>query len=279
MDVPYCLASVRLPLSTGTPFVEAKHATSRRMKCAIGVGLVASALFLGCSDEREPIPDAGRPADAAARDTPAFVDRADVSIDVATTDGYIDLFDVFPLPDGGCPGCIRDRCGAQINGCINNPACAAGLFCTLQMCAGGLIGEGGFNPNGFACVLGCFNGDQNLAMMALGSLVCVTMTCGAACNFLDAGTDVRTAPDVQIPPDTSEDAPPGDAAPPDDTSADTTPDTGSGSDAAEDASRDNGSPDDDATVDGPSSDAGVDGGSAEDGPPDTNPPNDDGATE
>jgi hypothetical protein len=229
------------------------------MKCALGVGLLAAALFIGCSDEREPIPDAGRPADAAATDTRAFVDSADVSIDVPTTDGYIDLFDVFPLPDGGCPGCIRDRCGAQINGCINNPACAAGLFCTLQMCAGGLVGEGGFNPGGFACVLGCFNGDQNLAMMAIGSLVCVTMTCGGACNFLDAGTDVRAEPDVQTPPDTSNDAPSGDAgedtAPPEDASADSTPDTGSGTDAADDASGDIGSPDDDATVDGPSSDA------------------------
>jgi hypothetical protein len=238
------------------------------MKCALGVGLVAAALVFGCSDEREPIPDAGRPADAAARDTRAFVDSADVSIDVATTDGYIDLFDVFPLPDGGCPGCIRDRCGTQINGCINNPACAAGLFCTLQMCAGGLVGEGGFNPSGFACVLGCFNGDQNLAMMAIGSLTCVLMTCGGACNFLDAGSDVRAEPDVQIPPDTSDDAslpdtsddaPSGDGgtdtAPPEDASADNTPDTGSGTDAAEDASGDIGSPDDDATVDSPSSDA------------------------
>src|SRR6185295_12243095 len=110
------------------------------MKCFIPAGLVVFSLLVGCSDEREPIPDAA--TDAAVKDSGASTDAvADVSsTDGPGPDGYIDLFDVIPLPDGGCPGCIRDRCGAQINACFNNPACAAGLFCTLQMCAGGLLG-------------------------------------------------------------------------------------------------------------------------------------------
>jgi len=256
------------------------------MKCAIGVGLLTTTLFWGCSDEREDIPDAGRPADAAVRDGAPTPPSTDVSVDMATTDGYIDLFDVFPLPDGGCPGCIRDRCGTQINGCINNPACAAGLFCTLQMCAGGLVGEGGFNPSAFACVLGCFNGDQNLAIMALSSLTCVTMTCGSACNFLDAASDVRPEPDVRTPPDVSADAPSGDAGsdtpPPDDASADTTtPETGPGDDSGGDVGADGGSPDDDAAADGAPSDTGdeVDTGSAADVTPDTDPPSDDGGAD
>jgi hypothetical protein len=169
-------------------------------------------------------------------------------------DGYINLFDIFPLPDGGCPGCIRDRCGSQINACFNNPACAAGLFCTLQMCAGGLLGEGGVSPTSLACVLGCFGGDQSLAFLAIGSFTCVTMTCGGACNFLDAGSDARPPnPDVQ--PDASADAPPPedasvDAPPPEDASADTTaPDAGSDDGDAGSDDGDSTTPDGDPPVD------------------------------
>ena len=244
------------------------------MKCALGVGLLLTGtLLFGCSDERESIPEAGRPdaaVETAVRDAAL---AADVSIDVPTADGYIDLFDVFPLPDGGCPGCIRDRCGTQINACINNPACAAGLFCTLQMCAGGLVGEGGFNPSSFTCVLGCFNGDQNLAIMAISSLTCVTMTCGAACNFLDAGSDVRREPDVSTPPDASIDAAPEDAG-----AEAATPETGPGTDAADDTDGEGGPQDDDAAADDAPSDTGgeVDTGSPMDATEDTDPPGDDG---
>jgi hypothetical protein len=219
------------------------------MKYFVRAGLVIATLFLGCSDDREPIPDAGAPADARMADV--RVTESGVSVDASMDapgptgpDGPIDLFDVFPIPDGGCPGCIRDRCGAQINGCINNPACAAGLLCTVQMCAGGLAGDSGFDPTNFACVLGCFNGDQNLAFMAIGSLICVTMTCGGPCNFLDAGTDARPNPDVQTPPDAGADV----------TGADASADgpgseTGSGTDAGENADGDGATPDDDAAED------------------------------
>jgi hypothetical protein len=249
------------------------------MKCSIRVGLLAATLLIGCSDETEPVPDA-----APRPDAPTIVDAGravDVSVDVPPTDVFINLFDVFPLPDGGCPGCIRDRCGSQINSCFNNPACTLGLFCTLQMCAGGLIGEGGFNPSGFACVLGCFNGDQNLAMMAIGSFTCLTMTCGSACNFLDAGAN----PDVQTRPDASADAAEDASADisPEDASDDTVlPETGPDADASEDTGEDTG--DDSAPADG-AADATAepldppDSGSPIDVTPDTDPPSDDGSAE
>jgi len=217
------------------------------MKCFVRAGLVVTTLLFGCSDEREPIPDAGAPADARVADVRVTESGAsvDVSMDAPGPDGPIDLFDVFPIPDGGCPGCIRDRCGTQINACINNPACAAGLFCTLQMCAGGLAGDSGVDPTTFACIIGCFNGDQNLAFMAIGSLTCITMTCGGACNFLDAGPDVSPPnPDVQRPPDAGADV----SAP--ETSADApASEAGSGTDSGENADGDGATPDDDAGED------------------------------
>jgi hypothetical protein len=220
-------------------------------------------LFFGCSDDREPVPDSGVPADAA-KDAGASADVVkDVSlVDATGPDGYIDLFDVIPLPDSGCPGCIKDRCGNQINSCFNNPACAAGVFCTLQMCAGGLLGDSGFNPANISCVLGCFNGDQNLAFMALSSLTCLTMTCGPACGLVvDAGSDARPPnPDVQTPPDATADAPPEDAK--DDATA---PDTGPGNDSGENDA-DGVPPSDDAADDTPGNDATPDTGNPTDAP-------------
>lgn len=234
------------------------------MKCSIWAGLVCATLFFGCSDEREPVPDAGVPADAAVRDADANPDTSQI-VD-ARPDSFIDLFDVFPLPDGGCPGCIRDRCGAGINACFNNPACVAGLFCTLQMCAGGLLGDSGFTPSNIACVLGCFNGDQTLAFQALSSFTCLTMTCGGACSFLDAGGDARPPnADGQTPPDAGTDA-----APPEDASIDATaPDTGPGADSGE-TDGDGATPGDDAPSDGVGTDVTPEAGD----PPDSAPPSD-----
>jgi hypothetical protein len=213
------------------------------MKCFIPAGLLAATLLLGCSDDHEPTPpatDAG--VDARADVAAEGGARPDVSADVSRGDGFFDLFDVFPLPDAGCPNCIRDRCGAQLNACINNPACISGLLCTAQMC--GVLGEGGLNPSAFLCVLGCFNGDQATALSAIGGLQCLTMTCGSVCNFLDAGGggfDVRP-PDAS---DVSVDSPTADATPDvtdidatDDVSPDHGPDTGApdaGSDVEADA--------------------------------------------
>jgi hypothetical protein len=211
------------------------------MKCFIAAGLVSATLLLGCSDEREPIPplpDAD--SDVAVTDSGIL---ADVSADASRNDGPIDLFDVFPLGDAGCPACIRDRCGAQINACINNPACATGLVCTLQMCAGGLLGgDGSYTPTDLLCVLGCFNGDQATALMAIGSLTCVTMTCGGSCSFGDAAVvDVR-------PPDASADAVSEGGV--DDGGVDASaPETGTTPDASDNADADAGPPRVDASAD------------------------------
>jgi len=244
------------------------------MKCFIPAGLIVTTLFLGCSDDREPAPEAG--VDAGVNDSGA---NADVVQDVSAPDGpapdrYIDLFDVFPLPDGGCTGCIKDRCGAQINACFNNPACTAGLFCTLQMCAGGLLGDSGFTPANIACVLGCFNGDQNLAFMALGSFTCLTMTCASACTFFDAGFDARPpSPDVQMPPDASVDAP-------EDTGNDSTaPDGDPGTDTGSDDAVDGAGPGPDAADDAVDNDVTADVGDEPDTalPPDAPPSEEGGA--
>jgi hypothetical protein len=201
----------------------------------MGGGLVVVTLFFGCSDERAPIPEAGVAVDAAVSDSVEAGVPDDVSIDAPTGDGYVDLFDVIPLGDAGCPACIRDRCGAQINACFNNPACATGLLCTLQMCATGLLGDGGFNPANIACVLGCFNGDQATAFMAIGALQCLTMTCASVCN-LDAG--VPPNPDGQTQPDARADAPAADTA---------EPETGSTSDSGDNADADDAVPGSDVT--------------------------------
>ena len=221
------------------------------MKRFILAGLLSVTLLLGCSDEREPIqplPDAE--ADAAATDSGV---PADVSADVPTNDGPINLFDVFPLGDAGCPACIRDRCGTQINACVNNPACATGLVCTLQMCAGGLLGgDGGYSPTDLLCVLGCFNGDQATAFMAIGALTCVTMTCGGSCTLGDAAVvDVR-------PPDASADTVAEGGV--DDGGVDTNaPETGTTPDASDNFDADAGTPGVDV-----SSDAAPDGSTSND---------------
>jgi hypothetical protein len=252
------------------------------MKCFASVGLVAIAttLALGCSDDREPPP----PATDAAATADAGVDASgdassDVSIEAGRSDGFIDLFDVFPLPDAGCPACIRDRCGSQINACFINPACAQGLFCTLQMCLGGIL-DAGVGPAAYGCVLGCFNGDQATALTAIGSIQCLTMTCAGACNFLpEAGTipmDVRPPPDAHA--DTSADAT-DDPTPDADTSADatddTTPDSATPPDAIDTSDADGAPPPDDVASDAPSSDApSSDAPTVDDATPDT-PPSDD----
>ena len=202
------------------------------MKCFIPAGLIAATLLFGCSDEREPTPptaDGGAKIDVNADQEGGAT--ADVSVDTPRTDGPFDLFDVFPLPDAGCPNCIRDRCGSQINSCINDPACVMGLTCTLQNCAGAL-GEGGLNPSALLCVLNCFGGDQAKAFAAIGSLTCLTMTCGSVC-IPDAGgglIDVRPPPDandvsVDHAPDGESDASTPDATDNDVSSPDAAPDT------------------------------------------------------
>jgi hypothetical protein len=182
------------------------------MKRFINMGLIATTLLVGCPDEGEskpaPSQDGATSPDAATAVAEAGAD-ASVSLDASTTDGSIDLFGLVPLGDAGCPACIRDRCGANINKCANNPACALGLLCTLQTCATGLLGgDGGVDATSLACALGCFNGDQATGLTAIGSLTCLTMTCGATCGLGGTG-DAGTQPDAStdaMPPDVGQDS-------------------------------------------------------------------------
>ncbi len=252
------------------------------MKCFMPAAVLAATLLLGCSDDHEPIPPAIEAGVDASADVVAEAGAPpDVSVDVPRGDGFFDLFDVFPLPDAGCPNCIRDRCGAQLNACINNPNCVTGLFCSLQMC--GLLGEAGLNPSAFVCVLGCFNGDQATALSALGGLQCLTMTCASVCNFLDAGGggfDARP-PDVT---DVSIDPPIADATP-DVTDIDATPDTSTPDTGAPDRAHD-GEADGDVHVDAgadthadSADDADTRDGASSDVEPDVIPPPGDGASD
>src|SRR5258708_5308755 len=106
-------------------------------------------------------------------------ERADVSSDARTADRFIDIFNVFPLGDGPlgvCVSCVRDRCGTQVNACLNSATCSAGLLCTIATC----VTDAGGAPN-LTCVLGCFMNDFNAALTASSSFSCITMECGATC--------------------------------------------------------------------------------------------------
>ena len=180
--------------------------------------LVAS-IAVACSDDetagQPAAPEGGTQSDGSGMD--ASVDASEMpdrtSADAPRADGFIDIFDAFPVPDGalgGCVTCIRDRCGAQVNQCLNNDACRAGLQCTFTTC----LGTGMPDP---ACLLGCFMGDPAAALSAVAALMCINSSCGAACmaGGLEGGgeggvvLDSSISSDGSMPPDGS---PPSDAS-------------------------------------------------------------------
>jgi len=105
----------------------------------------------------------------------------------AGRDSFIDIWEVFPIPDSGpigaCASCVRDKCGTQVNACVNDPVCRAGLACTATSCLGG-GGPGGFD---LACVAKCFGGDLSKAFQAINTFTCVISGCGTACGGLLGG--------------------------------------------------------------------------------------------
>jgi hypothetical protein len=134
------------------------------------------------------------PVDGSAPTTPS-VDAAPASDAAATKDSWIDIFDVLPIPDSGpigaCATCIKDSCSMQVNDCVNDATCRAGVQCTLMKCLGGMGGGGG-GGGGFggidpACALGCFGGDYTKALAAVAVFQCVTSTCGSQCGSLLGG--------------------------------------------------------------------------------------------
>ena len=186
------------------------------MKSASAAILAAMTLALGCSGDESAVPtqDGGVAADAAGEDTSMSSEAradaasppptADVSIEGARTDGFIDIFDAFPLPDGplsGCVTCVRDRCGMQVNACANDEACRAGLLCTIMTC----LATGGDAGPDLACVTGCFMGDFRAAFAAIGSFTCINMNCGASCvPMADGGVPSDAIGDGSVARDVNE---------------------------------------------------------------------------
>ena len=149
------------------------------MKC----GLLALLLSVGCTTDNEP----GNPApvDAGLADGGLTFDAPvrDASPERLTADGFIDIFDVFPIPDGpvaSCIGCVRDRCGAEVNRCVNDPLCRQGLACALATCVT-MTTDGSAGPDP-VCLLGCFMGNLGALASAGGALGCIGMSCAASCN-------------------------------------------------------------------------------------------------
>ena len=185
------------------------------MKTSLAIVLLATASWVGCSDgentgqtvpqDGSAGPDTSRPDSSSGGD--ASADTSSPKPD-AGPDGFIDIFDVFPIPDGpigGCVTCVRDHCGAQVNQCLNNEVCRAGLQCTFTMCLSSGMPD-------TACVLGCFNNDPAAALTAVATLMCINSSCGAACmpGGLEGGMfDSSVSSDGSA---TDAQAPPGDAS-------------------------------------------------------------------
>jgi hypothetical protein len=133
--------------------------------CLIAASCVLFAT--GCTTDNEP----GNPAplDAGlASDTAIH----DASPERLTVDGFIDIFDAFPIPDGPAAACIN---------CVRL-ACA--LTSCIAMQAEG--GPGGAGPDP-ACLFGCFMGNLGALASATGAFTCIGMNCTAACAAGDAG--------------------------------------------------------------------------------------------
>lgn len=106
--------------------------------------------------------------------------------DADPPDRYIDIWEVFPIPDSGpigaCASCVRDTCGAQVNDCINDATCRSGLACSMTRCLAG----GGGTPD-LACLSGCFGGDLSKAFKAISVFTCITGKCSMQCGGLIGG--------------------------------------------------------------------------------------------
>jgi hypothetical protein len=74
-------------------------------------------------------------------------------------------------PPADCSRCRDEMCGDQLALCTEAPACKASLAC---------IGECGSQASN-ECVLGCFNDDVDLALLALQLTACTLRQCGASC--------------------------------------------------------------------------------------------------
>jgi hypothetical protein len=76
-----------------------------------------------------------------------------------------------------CLECVSSSCPTASE-CFGNTACVQGIFCGLASCATGT------DPAGLQCWLDCFNGDAEVALMALEAALCLGQNCAMACQGL-----------------------------------------------------------------------------------------------
>ena len=127
----------------------------------------------------------------AGTDASVTPDTAVSKPDTAGVDRYIDIWDVFPIPDSGpigaCASCVRDKCGSNVNACINSAKCRSGLACVATKCLTGAGGGGGTGGIDFKCLNDCFGGDFAAAGLAITTFTCVINNCGATCGSILGG--------------------------------------------------------------------------------------------
>lgn len=78
-----------------------------------------------------------------------------------------------------CLACIGTSC-PEAMACIQDSACVQGMVCAVSQCLGG------GSPD-MMCVLDCFNGDMQAAMLALNTITCIFGSCGPECAGLLPG--------------------------------------------------------------------------------------------
>lgn len=173
----------------------------RRLALASIFGFVA--ITVGClgrtgigTEELESVEEGDASVDTGLSIVDASPDTAKPPEDTrpdTRRDTYIDIWEVFPIPDSGpigaCASCVRDQCGAQVNACVNSPECRTGLACTMTRCLAGGGGGGGGGTGGFdlKCVTDCFGGDLSKAFQAISMFTCITGKCGTPCGGLTGG--------------------------------------------------------------------------------------------
>jgi hypothetical protein len=76
-----------------------------------------------------------------------------------------------------CLACIGIECPQALD-CVTDQACIQGVICAVGQCLGG-----GGTPD-FMCLLDCFDGDIDAALIAVDTLTCVFGSCADACGGL-----------------------------------------------------------------------------------------------
>jgi hypothetical protein len=167
------------------------HVWYQEMMNRLWVALLGAGLWTACGSS-EPAASTESPSGDGSDDSSATgaggTNEAGPAADTSTK-SEIDL-DAFPIPDGpfaACAVCIRDMCQTELSDCLMDPACEAGVMCTLANCAQ-LVSGGEAGADALACVAGCFT-DVQTALVAVNGLSCVTNNCDVCLPPVDGGGD------------------------------------------------------------------------------------------